>query len=404
MRQLLHLLIVDCERRTALVARFGSKWLLPIVTCDERVRASLASLRWAASHGIACDAAGQWLGHISAQGTDWLIVMRTLPGSPTPEPGSLCWMSLETMSATSAVIDYQRWALSVSLERARLPSVSGPFGHIGWLDEVTSWINSFVAVSAVTPYRLSASEVVLGAQSRCRRVFFKGLPAQRSDEAFLTRTLSALAPRSFARTIALECRPDGSVWWLTAGCAGTMTRDVHSISRALARLQRRLMASAPARRRLRDLDLLECAKWSSQFVDGSTAALVEEGIARVVAAAVPQSWSPLDLHPTNVLVDGCGNVRFIDVDGSFLAPAPLAAAMLTNRCAERSLYRTYEEAWFPPLRDVDWPAFELTATVVEARLAWRRFEQHTLAGELGGALELAASRTRERLQRALHRR
>jgi hypothetical protein len=404
MRQLLHLLVVDCERRRALATRFGSKWLLPIVACDERVRAPLASLRWAASQGIACDVAGQWLGQISADGTDWLVVMRRLPGCATPEPGALRWTSLDAMSATPAVIDYQRSALSVSLERTRLPSVSGPFGHIGWIDEVTSWIDSFVTVSAVTPYRLSASEVVLGAESPCGRVFFKGLPAQRSDEAFLTRTLSALAPRSFARTIALERRPEGSVWWLTAGCAGTMTRDVHAIARALARLQRRLMASAPVPRRLHDLDLLECAKWSSQLVDGSTAALVNEGISRVVAAAVPQGWSPLDLHPTNVLVDDCGNVRFIDVDGSFLAPAPLAAAMLANRCADRSLYRTYEEAWFPPLRDVDWPAFELTAAVVEARLAWRRFERHARAGELGGALEVAASRTRERLERAVHRR
>jgi hypothetical protein len=181
-----------------------------------------------------------------------------------------------------------------------------------------------------------------------------------------------------------------------------MIRDAPNVARALAAVQQRLLTS-DAMDAVSRLDLAACARWSSQFFDRATATMLVEHIERVQAAPVPECWSPLDLHPTNIVVDQAGVVRFIDVDGSFRAPAPLTAALFANRCGDRSFYRTYEEAWVPRVKNVDWRPFEISAVAIETWLAWHRFERHVRTGELRGECDFAANRTRARLERALQR-
>jgi hypothetical protein len=406
MRQSLHLLIVDRARRSVLVTRHGSRWLLPILSCHERLRADPSIGRWTAEQGVPGDVVGHWLGRLTpaADSMDWLVAISAQSGSCAATP-AYSWAPIETLVGGASLLDYQQWAVETTLQRGPLPSVLGPFGNLTWLDEVRGWVSETVGQfypCQITPHRVSAHEVVLGATTRSGRVYFKGLASKRCVEARLTRTLSVLAPDSFAPTLALESRPDGCVWWLAAECPGLPCRCGEPVARALARTQRRVMASGPVIRELRDVDLEAAAAWSIELLnDGRGRAAIDRACDAVRRARVPQCWIPLDLDPSNVLVDDSGGVRFIDLDDSFIGPAPLALAVFARRCRDTSLYGSYEQAWSPPLKGVDWPGFETAAAVLEAWLGWNRVKLNTERGEVHGVLGLAGTRTAQRLAAAV---
>jgi hypothetical protein len=232
-------------------------------------------------------------------------------------------------------------------------------------------------------------------------VYFKGLVEERATEAHLTQALAAAAPQSFARTLALERRRDSSVWWLTAACPGRPGGDAHHAAQALARVQQRVLATgAPGA--LSALDLEAAARWGSELLaDSRCEAIVRRHCARVTRADVPAAWIPMDLDPTNILIDDEDRVRFIDLDDSFLGPAPLAIATLALRCGDRTLYRTYERSWLPPLTGLDWAAFEMAATVVQSWLGWTRLERNIARGEVFIDRDFAAARIRARLAGAI---
>src|SRR5260221_5898758 len=394
MKQTLHVLIVNRGRRAALAATCGPRWLLPVLTCDERTRAAPLIVRWCSDRGIHGDVAGQWLGRVTSNATDWFLVIIARHSAATTD-STLRWRSLDALASTPAVLDYQQWAVSKALTRGVLPSVAGPFGNLSWPDEVRSWIGNAVGspVTSSTPYRVGAHEVVVGADCASGRVYCKGLTPERAAEARVTAALAAIEPESFARTLASKDRGDGSVWWLTAGCDGRPGGDVHRIAQALARIQQRgLAAGVPPE--LPRLDLDAPAQWASALVlDSPSGDVVRRQCARVTCAGGPSSWIPLDLDPTNVLVDDDGRVRFIDVDDSFLGPAPLAMATLAMRRDDRTPYRTYERSWSPPLVDLDWVAFETTATVVQLWLGWQRLDRHIAPGEVFGGRAFLARRS-----------
>jgi hypothetical protein len=406
MQQLLHLLIVDRGRGAALAARHGSRWLLPVISCGEMVRTAPLVARWCAERGVASDVAGQWLGRVGRNATDWLMAIPARNGCPAVD-ATLEWIPLAALSSSASVLDYQTWALATALARGALPSVAGPFGHLGWPEEVRTWIGESVgsAPSAWTPYRVGAHEVVLGAETACGRVYFKGLTAGCAVEARLTQVLAELAPDSFARTLALERRDDGSGWWLMAGCPGQSGKDLQLAAQALARIQQRVMAAHHGPLPLQAVDVEAAVEWAGElFGDSACGAVVRRQCAKAMRAEVHQTWIPMDLDPTNVLVDGDGAVRFIDVDDSFVGPAPLAMAILSQRCGGQALYHAYEQSWSPPLTRVDWPAFEVAAKVIESWLGWRRLERNIERGEVHAALDPLAARVRARLDRAIYRR
>ncbi len=402
MHQSLHLLIVDRDRRTALAANYGSRWLLPMLTCGERARTAPLIARWCAERGVTGDVAGQWLGHMTPRGIDWLAAIAATSGCSVTEP-SLGWMPLDTLSSRLCVLDYQQWAIARSLVRGGLPSVDGPFGNLSWPEEVRTWISGAAgsAVLSLTPYRVGAHEVVLGADCAKGLVYFKGLMGERATEARLTHALAAAAPDSFARTLALERRRDSSAWWLTAACPGRPGGDAHRAAQALARVQQRVLAP-DALDALSVLDLEAAARWGSELLAGSTCEpVVRCHCSRVMRADVPPAWIPMDLDPTNILFDDEDRVRFIDLDDSFLGPAPLAMAILAQRRADRTQYRTYERSWSPPLTGLEWAAFETAATVVDSWLGWTRLERNIVRGEVVIDRDFAAARIRARLAGAI---
>lgn len=403
MRQVLHLFVVHADRGAAAAARFGPRWLLPVLTCGERVRADRLALRWACSHGIDAVVAGQWLGRVTRDATDWLIVLSTARDVALNGVG-LSWMPLDALAPAAALLDYQAWAVARSLERGPLPRVSGPFGRLGWNAEVLAWIERATGspCGAVTPYRTGAHEVVLGAHAASGPVYFKGLMPARAVEARLTRTLSAFEPSRFAPTLALEQRDDGTVWWLAAGCPGKPAVEGRGVASGLASVQRRVMSWGPVLRELPVLDVTAVFGWAATLVgDGESAAALEPHVEAVTNAGVPSSWIPMDLDPVNVLADAGGEVRFIDLDDSFLGPAPLAMALFARRSGIRSDYRTYEACWSPPLGAVDWTAFEVAAGLIDGWLGWRRVCRNARRGDVYGALEAVEACLRDRLVRAV---
>jgi hypothetical protein len=434
MRQLLHLLVVHPERRAALATWRGTRWLLPMLCCHERARAESLMSRWLAGQALSGDVIGQWLGRMTsnADGIDWLAVISAAADPRTTPPSGLRWTPLEALRSSSALMDYQHWAVQKATQTSDLPAVNGPFGSLTWLDQVKKWLNDVAGLpdaGHVTPYRVSSHEVVLGIPTGRGRVYFKGLAPDRAIEATITSRLSALAPECFARTVALETRADGVVWWLADACPGLpltqcLFGDTASrVACACADVQRRVTAMAGGGAlELPKLSLSTAAAWSIRLLEASDlpeenvaacAAAIERACRRVSLADVPQSWIPLDLDPENVLLDDRGAVRFIDLDDSFLGAAPLAIATFASRtsrvqidrgcnlASKASLYRAYERAWLTAkFGGCDWTSFEIVSAVLEAFLGWTRIVRNTGRGEVHGVLHLAAARIAQRLARS----
>lgn len=412
MRNEFHLLIVDCERRAVLAGRFATRWLLPVVGLTERARAEPAISRWTAEQGVRGELAGQWLGRLTPSGDsiDWLAVLDAKEAEVSHP--ALDWLSLDELMSSRSLIGYQKWSVATTLQSGGPPSVPGPFGNLAWLGKVKNWIAGIAGDTrprSVSPYRITAHEVVLGAETTRGRVYFKGLTGDRAGEPRITRVLSQLEPRTFAATLALEKTADDCVWWLTAECPGKALAErasvdsARKVARALARVQRRAMASADVLGELQDIDLPAAAAWSADLLgDSESRTALERACDEVRRANVPRSWIPLDLDPVNVLVDDDGRVSFIDLDDSFLGPVPLAMATFARRCRDDSVCRAYEEAWPLSLTRVNWRAFALMSAVLEAWLGWQRVVKNTARGEVHGVLDLARDRLARRLAAVVH--
>lgn len=414
MRQILHLLIVDAPGGTALVAHYGTRWLLPVLTCAERARADPLAVRWAADRGVSCDVVGQWLGRVNAQGTDWLMVLNAV-GLPRKADSQLRRTALLALEPACAALEYQGWALAQALRDGPLPSMRGPFGRFGWLDDVKAWMAPIlgpVSSTAFSHLRSSPHEVVLRARTGRADLYVKGLTSERVAEARLTQAMASVIPEHFAPTIALDERADRSVWWAAGACPGRAAIEGDRVASQLAAVQQRVMAQPRIRCELRKLEFAAALRWCSELLSGAACgALLERQVHHAMTASVPQSWIPMDLDPTNLLVDERGTARFIDLDDSFLGPAPLAMALFAKRMRSRrsvactasgSLYEGYEQSWSPPLPDVAWPAFEAAATLLEAWLGWQRLERNRRSGQVHGASGFAETRIRDRLTRCVH--
>lgn len=392
MQQHLHLLILDPDRRGALAGRYGARWLLPSIRCDERLRAGPAVARWCADRSICGDVAGQWLGRAGAHAVDWLVPIPTCRPLPSAET-SLAWTPLDALAGGKSVLDYQTWALARSLERSIVPSAPGPFGNLDWPDRVRTWLRDTLGLTVAgwTAYRTSAHEAVLGVDTPRGRIYFKGLTGDRATEALVTRRFFEAAPASFARTIALEGRSDGTTWWVTAECHGRRASDPAAVATALARLQHCLLPLARDPGLLETADLAAACEWAG-----------EEH--RPISPAIPASWIPMDLDSTNVLIDG-ERVHFIDLDDSFVGPAPLAMAAFSRRGdgVRAAAYAAYERSWPPPLAAVEWRRLERAAVVFQAWRGWLRVMRNVERSELDADLDRVRASIRARLARDLYR-
>ena len=392
MQQHLHLLILDPERRGVLASQYGSRWLLPSIRCDERLRAGPAIARWCADRSIGGDVAGQWLGRAGTHAIDWLVPIATRQPLPSTDT-ALAWTPVDALAGGKSVLDYQTWALTRSLECSIVPAVAGPFGNLDWPDRVRTWLRDTLGLTSArwTPYRTSAHEVVLGVDTLRGRIYFKGLTGDRATEALVTRRFFEAAPESFARTLALERRSDGTTWWVTAACRGRTVNDPLAVAIALARLQHRVLPVARDSGMLEKADLVAACTWAGEDH-------------RPIDSAIAASWVPMDLDPTNVLIDG-DRVQFIDLDDSFIGPAPLAMAAFARRRGgvRTAAYAVYERSWSPPLAAVEWRRLENAAVVFQAWRGWLRVMRNVERGELDVDLDHVRTSIRARLTRDLYR-
>jgi len=131
MQQVIHLLIVDRDRRTSLATMFGSRWLLPIVCCPERTRPAPLVARWLAERGIAGTIVGQWLGRLTATNgeMDWLVIVDARATRALELEPAVQRVPLEQLGSSTAVLDYQGWAVQRAIPRDE-PTMDGPFGSM----------------------------------------------------------------------------------------------------------------------------------------------------------------------------------------------------------------------------------------------------------------------------------
>jgi hypothetical protein len=426
MHQSLHLLIVDADAAAVLASWHGGRWLLPMLQCDERTRAGRSIAAWMADRAIAGTVVGQWLGRAAphVDTLDWLLVVRA---SVRTRPGldpALSWTPLAAVASSCSLLDYQQWAVSRALEGSHLPRVHGPFGTVDWPDAVTTWTGTVLGerCRADPPFRCSPSEVVLPLSTPHRTVFFKGLSLNRTCELAITAALASCDPDGFPSTIAAEARRDGSVWWLMDACPGIPL--AHAPTRG--RVEQAAVAAARAQQRLADrrsdshpvplpvVAINDALVWARDLLgeqrEGSACVqALERACAVVEGPHLPRTWTPLDLDPGNVLIEGRA-VRFIDLDDSFLGPAPLAAATLARRLRrlhpamnlDEVVRHAYEQAWSPRLMLGSWwTSIEIASKLLEEHLGWKRAVLKTERGEITGVLEMATPRIVRRLGRTV---
>lgn len=404
MRQVHHLFVVDPERRVALAKRVGPGWLLPVLCCGEKVRVAPLVSRWCFEQRLRGDVAGQWLGSSKDEVTDWLVVVSATADSAAPD--GLAWMPLDTLASEPGAFGYQQRAVRRVCVGHSLPSVDGPFGNLAWPGRARARITAATgsAPDAVTPYRTSPYEVVLGAECAQRRVYLKGFARGRAAEARLTQALAEIAPDSFAVTLALEEDCRGVVWWLADGCKGVPAANPHVVAAALAHVQQRVIEAGLESLPLVTIDLDAAAEWASELLgDPACGAVVRDACAR--AMDLPHSWIPLDLDPTNVLVDGHRAVRFIDVDDSFFGPAALAMTALAQRYGvldAGDACAVYAQSWSPSLARIDWKGARIAAAVFQVWRGWNRLREKVARGEVDAALDQVETRIRARLARTIH--
>src|SRR5262249_6657188 len=138
-----------------------------------------------------------------------------------------------------------------------------------WVRDITHAADVRVAV----PYRVSPYEIVLALDAGSARLYFKGLCAERSNEPRLTSALRVAAPESFARTLALERRLDGTNWWLMETCPGSpltrclSTESATTVGAACAAVQQRIAGNDEPVRQLLPLDLAEPAAWIATLIE-----------------------------------------------------------------------------------------------------------------------------------------
>ncbi|MPZ17586.1 MAG: hypothetical protein GEV06_06715 [Luteitalea sp.] len=428
MRQMLHLLAIDPDRRAALASWHKARWALPIACCSEWARSGPLVSQWLADRGLAGVLIGQWLGRLSleADAVDWLAVAHV--SALRAVAPAMSWTPIESLRSPDSLLEYQRWAVSQAMCSGELPCVPGPFGKPTWFEEVKTWTCSAVGASDashVVSYRATPYEVVLGVSTPRGRVYFKGFSSDRASEASITRALSELAPGAFPRTLALEQRSNGSVWWVTEECPGpslarSVTRDRAARSgAACAHLQQRLADYLSRENGLAmpNVDLGRLSAWGREILRhsyqeeaiGTHFTAITRACEEVGAANVVHSLVPADLHPSNIVVTDDA-VRFIDLDEAHIGPSPLAVSILVRRLARaqrsrsahsmlrNALYSVYERAWSSPCQMAGrWPAFEAVSALLEAYLGWTRVVRKTERGEIYGVLDLAKERTAQRL-------
>jgi hypothetical protein len=396
MEQFLNLLIVDRRRRTALIQTVDRRWMLPVVACGERARAPLVATRWLTARAVTGVVAGEWLGRIAPDGRsiDWLIA---ITADPPVESPPFSWASIDGLEASKAVADYQAWAVDRVVTRGGI-AVSGPFGALDWIDHARSWIESTGLTGLSNPvcFRASANDTVLGIRHGSAEVYFKGSAPNRGSDLHAMAAAARALPDSFPRTLALEESTDATRW-LIEGCAGVplarlcLDDDAVRVASDIGRLQRRLSPESPPS----TLSLSDTLADAGGPLEAAWSDAVRRAFDEVIS--LPSGWTPLDLDPSNVFVDG-PRIRYIDLEPRITA-VPMALSVFARRLgASGKLLQALRCAYESTLRErIPWQAVDLVSEVTEIVTGWRRVLRNVECGEVTGPLDGVARAARRRL-------
>jgi hypothetical protein len=270
-----------------------------------------------------------------------------------PLPSGIRWAAVASLTPQSFLIAEDFKAVRGFVEElSASPGDHGPFAHLGWFRDVTSWLQN-----AITPFHFAWSGrfeqfhaspffSLIRFDTRPRAVWFKAVGEPNTHEFAITRELAERVPRYVPRLLAV--RPDWHAW-LAEECPGETLDQVSDIAlwsravRSLAHLQ------------------LESISWSRSLLQAGARDLrgvfrrsaVESFFAMVerllgpMADIVKPDFSVEDLQPMEArmthLLDLAGNLQVPDTLGHLDLNAG-NVIVSSERCA----YLDWAEAYVGP--------------------------------------------------------
>lgn len=270
-----------------------------------------------------------------------------------PLPSGTRWAAVASLTPQSFLIDEDFYAVRGFVEElSASPGDHGPFAHLGWFRDVTSWLQN-----AITPFHFAWSGrfeqfhaspffSLIRFDTRPRAVWFKAVGEPNTREFAITRELAERVPKYVPRLLAV--RPDWNAW-LAEECPGGTLDQVSDIAlwsrgvRSLAHLQ------------------VESISWSRSLLQAGahdlrgvfTRSAVEsffrmvERLLGPMADVVEPGFSVEDLQPMETrmmhLLDRAGNLQVPDTLGHLDLNAG-NVIVSSERCA----YLDWAEAYVGP--------------------------------------------------------
>jgi hypothetical protein len=270
-----------------------------------------------------------------------------------PLPRGLRWTAVASLTPHSFLIAEDFNVLRSFLqELSASPGDHGPFAHLGWFREVTSWLEEAILSSHFAwsgrfeQFHASPFFSLIRFDTRPRALWFKAVGEPNTHEFAITRELAERVPKYVPRLLAV--RPDWNAW-LAEECPGGTLDEVSDIAlwtravRSLANLQ------------------VESISWSKSLLQAGardlrgafTRSAVEsffrmvEGLLGPMAEAVKLDFSVEDLQPMEArmteLLDRAGNLQVPDTLGHLDLNAG-NVVVSSERCA----YLDWAEAYVGP--------------------------------------------------------
>jgi hypothetical protein len=274
-----------------------------------------------------------------------------IPGD-VPPPSGTRWAAVASLTPQSFFIAEDFNAVRGFVEE---PSAArgkhGPFAHLGWFRQVTSWLES-----AITPFHFAWSGrfeqfhaspffSLIRFDTRPRALWFKAVGEPNMREFAITRELAERVPKYVPRLLAV--RPDWNAW-LAEECPGETLDQVSDIAlwsrvaRSLANLQ---VASISWSRSLLQAGAHDLRGVFTRSAVESFFAMVER-LVGPMADMVKPDFSVEDLQPMEArmmrLLDRAGNLRVPDTLGHLDLNA--GNVIVSERCA----YLDWAEAYVGP--------------------------------------------------------
>jgi len=333
-----------------------------------------------------------------------------------PLPSGLRWAGVSTLTSQSFLVAEDFHALRGFVEElSASPGNHGPFGHPGWFQQVTSWLQN-----AIVPHHLewngrfeqfhaSPFFSLIRFETRPRAVWFKAVGEPNTREFTITRDLASRCKEYVPRLLAV--RPDWNAW-LAEECPGKTLDRVSDIGlwsravRSLASLQIESMSWSKSLLQAGAHDLRELFMRSAVESFFAMAERLHEPMAEAVSPdfsvedwrrmegrmlqlldragnlRFPETLGHLDLNAGNVIVSS-EQCAYLDWAEAYVGPPFLTLEYLLQTFRrvfghgsphESPVVRAYLTAWEPliPLRDID-QFWELTPALAVFAYAQRCF-------------------------------